>query len=207
MKSSPSLSPLVMFFALFLAFSLPAASLFSGCGGPTQNENTQETTTEQAAEVTPEGGQETTPEQAAEAQPEPQPEQTAEAQPEPQPEQTAETQPEPQPEQTAETQPEAQPVSLKNDVLPIFMNNGCFGCHGGGTAGLRMNAASFHADVVGKTAASNNALNYITPNDPSKSLIFLKVGPNPPTGGRMGNFSQDEIELLELWILEGAKDN
>lgn len=198
--------PFGVLFVLLLAFSVPSASFFVGCGGPQNAEKTTETSQEVASEAgqeaTPEAQAEATPEAQAEVIPEAGQEATPEAQAEATPEAQAEAMPEPMPETSAG-------ISLQKDLIPIFQNNGCFGCHGG-SGQFTMNANALHGSIVNVKSKRTASLTYVIPNDPTNSYFLLKLKENPPSGGRMpqgGALAADEIQKVEDWIKQGAMDN
>jgi hypothetical protein len=73
-----------------------------------------------------------------------------------------------------------------------------------------------YANIVNVKSLEATTTNFITPNDPAASYLYLKVtgdfldvaggAPDPmPLGGAM--LDADKIKLLEDWILAGAMDN
>ncbi len=97
----------------------------------------------------------------------------------------------------------AKAVSFQNNVIPIFINYGCYGCHGG-TNGLYVTTV---ADLL-KGGIHGPA---IIPGNADSSLIMKKTSPNPPFGARMpmgGPYCPDSIRaVIAAWINQGAKDN
>jgi hypothetical protein len=57
---------------------------------------------------------------------------------------------------------------------------------------------------------SESMLPFVTPNDPTQSFLYLKVGPNPPFGERMpagGMLPQESIDAIGTWITQGGNNN
>lgn len=110
------------------------------------------------------------------------------------------------------------PVSFAEDIQPVLLN-ACTSCHSpGGSAfegsGIPMDLTQGNAydAIVGKFSVQNPALTLVVPGDAENSLLYQKVSSNtPPVGVRMPRLlpqlEQDEIDLIERWINEGALDN
>lgn len=90
-------------------------------------------------------------------------------------------------------------VSFKNDVIPIFRDE-CLACHAAGqnapdlssdNAYIALTAGGYITDT---TAVENNSL---------YESITSKSRPMPPTG----LMSKEDIEIIKIWIIQGAKDN
>jgi hypothetical protein len=94
-------------------------------------------------------------------------------------------------------------ISFRNQVLPIFIQYGCFQCHGG-TNGL---VTSTPADLL-RGGIHGPA---IIPGNASGSLIMGKTSITPPFGDRMpqgGPYLPDSTRnIIRDWINQGAKDN
>ena len=94
-------------------------------------------------------------------------------------------------------------VSFANNVLPIFIRYGCYGCHGG-TNGLVVGTV---ADLL-RGGIHGPA---IIPGNADSSLIMKKTSPTPPFGDRMplgGPYCPDSVRaVIAAWINQGAKDN
>ncbi|WP_394845911.1 hypothetical protein LZC95_00425 [Pendulispora brunnea] len=80
--------------------------------------------------------------------------------------------------------------------------------------------ATAHQNLVDKTApggacktgdAGTANIKLVAPNDSENSLLSKKIRPNPPCGGQMPlnkpALSDSEVELIDSWIENGAKDN
>ena len=94
-------------------------------------------------------------------------------------------------------------VSFSGRILPLFQQYGCAGCHGGNggltvgsVAQLLQGGAHGPAVVAGK---------------PESSTLALKISASPPFGDRMpqgGPYLPDStIQIIRLWITQGAKNN
>ena len=94
-------------------------------------------------------------------------------------------------------------ISFQQQVLPIFTQAGCTGCHGG-TSGLSVGTVS--ALMIGGDHGPA-----ITPGDSEGSLLVRKLSSAPPFGSRMplgGPYLPDTaVGLVKRWISEGAKNN
>lgn len=101
-------------------------------------------------------------------------------------------------------------VSYSNSIQPIF-NQSCggSGCHtnGGSQNGVNLSSYSTALNSVG----SNYGTNVIIKESPDESPLVDKIEPNPEIGSRMplsgGYLSRDQIQLIRVWIQEGARDN
>lgn len=112
-------------------------------------------------------------------------------------------------EQDDPIEPPTPTVSYATDVQPIF-DASCVGCHGaGGNAGLDLRAGSSHGNLV-EVVATESSLLRVDPGSPPDSWLYLKmtgqhdVGDMMPPGGGLGS---DTIDLVRVWIEEGALDN
>jgi hypothetical protein len=94
-------------------------------------------------------------------------------------------------------------VSFASQVSPIFQRYGCYGCHGGSgglfvTSVAQLLRGGDHgpAVVAGKADTSN---------------LVRKLSPTPLFGERMpqgGPYLPDStLQIIRLWINQGAKDN
>jgi len=107
-----------------------------------------------------------------------------------------------------------QTVSFANDIQPIF-NASCAvsGCHvqPAPKAGLVLAAGGSYANLVGVTSQNYSPAQRIVSGDPSTSVLYNKISNTGQFGGKMPpsgiGLSAQQIELIRLWILEGAADN
>ena len=98
-------------------------------------------------------------------------------------------------------------VSFLNDIQPIFTQN-CTSCHPN-SGNLDLTAENAYSQIVNKTADAYTGIRVI-PNKPENSILFKKIdhsnnfGANMPLGGTL---TDNEINLIKKWILEGALNN
>lgn len=99
---------------------------------------------------------------------------------------------------------------IQNDILT--MNCAVSGCHTGATpaAGLNLSEGLAFDNIVGSTSSFSDGI-LVLANDSANSLLFQKIGPNPPFGRRMplgrSPLSDDDIQRIADWIDAGALDN
>ncbi len=98
-------------------------------------------------------------------------------------------------------------VSFSNDIQPIFDNN-CISCHPS-SGNLDLTAGNSYNQLVNINASGYTAIRVI-PNEPENSVLYKKIdgsgtyGSNMPLGGSL---NANEVELIRLWIEQGAKNN
>jgi len=107
-------------------------------------------------------------------------------------------------------------ISFSNDIAgPIFASN-CVSsnCHNSTTqaAGLDLTPSAAFAELVGVQSTQNSSLNRVEAGDPDSSYLYHKIRDGGPGNGtsrmpRGGSLSANDIELIRLWIEQGAKDN
>jgi hypothetical protein len=106
-------------------------------------------------------------------------------------------------------------VSFTMDIQPIF-NNYCVVCHAGaGQAGLTLEPNLSHSDLVGVPSTQSAAMLLVKAGSPDQSYLLAKLnGTQLQAGGsgvRMpqgaGPLSQVQINLIQQWITEGARNN
>jgi hypothetical protein len=96
----------------------------------------------------------------------------------------------------------------------------CVSCHAGPDAVAAMDLstrASAYESLVGvhaggpKSECAASGLLRVDPGQAGRSLLYLKIGPSPPCGGRMPDnappLSDDEIGAVEAWINAGAPND
>ena len=113
-------------------------------------------------------------------------------------------------------------VSFRRDISPLFAKE-CAQCHmkEGPAAGLVLEPRFAYAMTVG-VPSTESPLKRVVPGDPERSYLFMKmqnrhreVGgsgskmPIVPGGFGAGVLTARpaEIELIQVWISEGALDN
>lgn len=102
--------------------------------------------------------------------------------------------------QDIKNKPESKKIIFSENIRPIFEKN-CLSCHNRRSfffGGLRLNSL----DWIQKGGHSGPA---IVASRPGESLLyqFIKSGRMPPVGNKPLN--QQEIQLIEEWIRQGAK--
>ena len=87
----------------------------------------------------------------------------------------------------------------------------CAQCHIGSQAplGLRLDSVEeAFLNLVNVPAVGNSAFDRVEPFDPENSFLMLKILGDPIAGQRMplgmASLSNEEIELIRLWIAQGA---
>jgi len=80
------------------------------------------------------------------------------------------------------------------------------GCHGAIPGANNFNVLSYNAVLAGGTTSAGKG---IVANDTAASIVFQKIGPNPPFGSRMPRngppyLPQSTIDSIALWINAGA---
>ncbi len=107
-------------------------------------------------------------------------------------------------------------VSFSRDVLPIFKRN-CLPCH----AEDNFNPSELSLDSRELLMAGGKHGVPVVPGNAEKSILYQKIGPNPPFGDRMPldpkkkrgepssskPMTEQEIRIIREWIEGGAKDN
>ena len=106
------------------------------------------------------------------------------------------------PSQTPDTS-QSQNVSFQGQIIPVFERYGCFGCHGG--------SGGLFVQTVPQLLQGGLDGPAVIPGKADTSNIIRKISPNPPFGDRMpqgGPYLPDStIQLIKLWINQGAKNN
>lgn len=101
-------------------------------------------------------------------------------------------------------QPVIENVSYANQVQPIF-NGNCTGCHGS-SGGLNL---SSYAQLM-NSAGSNYSGRIVVAGNANASGLVDKIEVNPDFPQRMpigGSLTNEEIEIIRVWINEGAQNN
>jgi hypothetical protein len=110
--------------------------------------------------------------------------------------------------------------SLSSIVQNIIQNNdssgrpACTLCHAGPTpaAGLNLSGDVYSA-LVNHASREKPGMLLVEPGDPDSSYLYLKLegDPNKISGQRMPRggpyLSDGQIQVIERWIEEGAKNN
>lgn len=88
-------------------------------------------------------------------------------------------------------------ISYSADVQPIFSNN-CTACHPGEVENLDLSAGNSYASIIGV---------YVIPTDPEASVLYQRLLGNPSVMPPSGGLQDSEIQLIRLWIEQGAPNN
>ncbi len=105
----------------------------------------------------------------------------------------------------AQSPTEGQPVSFVKEVQPLI-NVLCVSCHAGGRP-----AAGLSLETYAGLALGNRKAKGLVPGKPNDSLIYMTlneiggVKKMPPR--RIAQPTAKEIELIQRWIEQGAKDD
>ena len=89
----------------------------------------------------------------------------------------------------------------------------CVGCHAGAAApaGLRLDAGSSYALLVGVASAEVGSLRRVAPGNPAESYLIQKLEGSAAVGARMplGGPYLDAatIAVIRQWIADGAKQD
>ncbi len=105
---------------------------------------------------------------------------------------------------------EIKDVSYKEDVEPII-NEYCLDCHNSDQNLGGLNFESY--TKLMESRYLNRAQSLVIPGDASQSRLYLVVHSTdklirmPPENFGYDRLSDSEIEIIKVWIDEGAKDN
>jgi hypothetical protein len=106
-------------------------------------------------------------------------------------------------------------VTLASQVQPIFTANCALsGCHAGSGAqqGMDLTAGNAYSNIVDVASREKPGYKRVDPSNPDSSYLYLKItGSNLISGARMpfnrGALSQSDIQTIQQWISQGAKNN
>ena len=111
-------------------------------------------------------------------------------------------------------------TNVYNALFSVSGIGGCYGCHGGlanpalngNLAMLSDQATTYKALVSAMSSEASVCKDMIrvTPGDPMKSLLYLKLSGKQPCGMPMPPgtpLSPEIVGLIEKWITAGAKDD
>jgi outer membrane protein assembly factor BamB len=117
--------------------------------------------------------------------------------------------------------PAAKPATFSTIYADILAPR-CAGpvCHSSNSTGGSLNvmpgatASVVRGSLIGKAAAGSecakSGLSLVTPGQPDKSLLYLKLAGMPPCGSPMpptGALSAAELDRIRMWIANGAADD
>ena len=96
----------------------------------------------------------------------------------------------------------AKPVDFQSEILP-FLRSNCLACH---------NRTKAKADLILETPQDIMEADAVVPGKPDESILFLLSAhmddpPMPPPENKASakNLSPQQLGLLKLWIVQGAK--
>ena len=98
-------------------------------------------------------------------------------------------------------------VSFSGDIMPIFSTK-CITCHQGEGANGNLDLSNYETLMSGN---SNSGENLVVPGFAEQSLLYKSVDedvtsiPRMPQGGPY--LFDSQIQMIEDWINEGAKNN
>lgn len=120
---------------------------------------------------------------------------------------------------TAGFSQEGPEVSFSRDIVPMFVES-CTSCHTGaapreGSANLNLEPQFAYGDLVRVLSGQVPTMARVMPNDPDNSYLLHKLmGTHADVGGRgqrmprgADPWTEEQIELVRLWILQGAPNN
>lgn len=97
---------------------------------------------------------------------------------------------------------EDKPVSFYREIFPVFKRS-CNGCHHPGKLKGQLDLTTYEAfQKGGKHGAA------FKPGDPKNSVILEEISGDEPSMPKEGDpLTKEEIALIEVWIVQGAKDD
>ena len=100
-------------------------------------------------------------------------------------------------------------VSFSSEIQPIF-NNNCTMCHGS-SGGLDLSEGVSYDNLVDVISQGYAPSLRVAPGSATNSVLWNKVANTGTYGGAMpqgsSGLNDDEAQLIETWINEGAQDN
>jgi hypothetical protein len=103
-------------------------------------------------------------------------------------------------------------VSFSSSIQPIFNNRCITNCHvsGGSSSFLPLNSGVSRANLVNQSSTRSGGGTLVIPGDAANSILYKRIngtsaGIQMPQNG--SPLSQDDQQLIRVWIDEGAKDN
>lgn len=101
-------------------------------------------------------------------------------------------------------------VSFSEDVMPIIQEE-CLDCHNSENARGKLNFETY--EKLFSSRYFNRSQSLIIAGDAAQSRLYLVVNSNkpairmPPEYNGYDKLAEDEIEIIKVWINEGAKKN
>jgi hypothetical protein len=109
-------------------------------------------------------------------------------------------------------QQEEEPISFGGSIQPILSAR-CLACHspGGVASFMQLTGDQSYASLVDQPALFSEGKR-VEPGEPSASALFNRVADTGISGGRMppppsSRLDSGDVELIRMWIAEGAEDN
>lgn len=98
-------------------------------------------------------------------------------------------------------------LTFKKDILPIFKKY-CLPCH----TEDQMNPSELYLDSYKNLMNGGKHGSAVVIGKPDSSILIQKLFPKPPFGDpmplkRKTPFPEDTLNILKLWIKQGAKEN
>ncbi len=98
-------------------------------------------------------------------------------------------------------------ISYAEDVQPIFDQN-CIACHPS-SGNLDLTSGQSYNQLVNVNASGYSGKR-VVPNDAEASVLYKKIDGSGAYGGNMpigSSLSTTQINIIKLWIEEGAQNN
>ena len=107
----------------------------------------------------------------------------------------------------------ASSVGFGAEILDgVFRRGGCTKCHSGDGIGLAQSGLELSSYATLRTGGGRSGARVVVDFMPCQSVLAQKVGTAPPFGRRMPYngppyLAPADIQLIEDWLAEGARDN
>ena len=101
-------------------------------------------------------------------------------------------------------------VSYRNDIQPL-LNNRCVQCHGAENPAAKVTLTSYESLMSSTVTRWKKPV--VVAGDPSDSWLYLRTGTTqphfrmPPDTLSVVPLTEKEIEMIGMWIQQGAKNN
>lgn len=87
-------------------------------------------------------------------------------------------------------------ISFSQEIVPIWSDQGCTGCHGTGGQQPDLTADNAYGSITG--------MGLVNTDDPPTSKIYYYPLPD---GNHYGKYTAGQASLVLIWIEQGALDN
>jgi hypothetical protein len=101
-----------------------------------------------------------------------------------------------------------------SNVQSYVFNSGCTDCHSGASAsnGLSLDADRSYGLLINRPSSQQPRYLLVKPGKPDESYLILKLEGGPGIVGKQmpldpPRLSQETVNAIRLWILEGARPN